>query len=98
MTVAQHVTDFAVWLDEDMTLTPVETRIVRALGLRLGSWLPSALLAEAVYRNLHHPELIAAERASLRTHIWRTRRKLVSSPWQIESRVTHGLYRLVARA
>ena len=89
--------EFMRWLADDLTLTPVETRTVRALGLRFGSWLPTSLLAQAVYRDTHHPDLQAYESASLRTHIWRIRRKLQATPWRIDNRYQHGLYRLVQR-
>ena len=88
----------AEWLDDNATLTPTELRIVRALGLRLGSWLPTQLLANAVYRDESKGDhVIRADMASLRTHIWRIRRKLASTPWRIENRYQHSTYRLVSR-
>ena len=88
---------FAEWLEDDMTLTPVELRIVRALGVRFGSWLSTALLAQAVYRDVSRPDMLKFEAAALRTHIWRIRRKLEATPWRIDNRYPHGVYRLVQR-
>jgi DNA-binding response OmpR family regulator len=87
---------FLTWMDRDTTLTPVERRIMRELGLRLGSWLPVVGIARAVYRDTE-PGLLEADRATLRTHIWRMRHKFAKhgDPWQIENRYPHGLYRLV---
>ena len=88
---------FAEWLADDVSLTPTELRIVRALALRFGTWLPTQLLANAVYRDESKGEhVIRADMASLRTHIWRIRRKLASTPWRIENRYQHGTYRLVS--
>jgi len=90
---------FLEWFDADTTLTPIETRIVRALGLRLGSWVPTTALVRAVYRDTWQRDLLEADKHSLRVHISRIRRKLElnpdQTPWRIENRVQHGLYRLV---
>jgi len=90
---------FIEWFENDTTLTPIETRIVRALGLRLGSWVPTAALVRAVWRDTFHRDLLEADKHSLRVHISRIRRKLElnpdQTPWHIENRVQHGLYRLV---
>jgi DNA-binding response OmpR family regulator len=87
---------FAAWLDNDLTLTPVETRIMHALGSRFGTWLPAVGIVRSVYRDTHHPDLVHCEVATLRTHIWRLRQKLEPTHWRIENRRLWGLYRLVS--
>ena len=87
---------FVTWFNADVTLTPMESRVVRALGLRLGSWVPSTALVRAVYRDTFQRDLLEADKHSLRVHISRIRRKLEPTPWRIENRFMHGLYRLVA--
>ena len=77
---------FAEWLDQDVTLSPIQTRILHTLGSHLGAWVPTATLAHAVYRDEHHDQRIQdANLAALRTHIWRLRQRLLASPWRIES-------------
>lgn len=87
---------FAAWLADDLTLTPTESRIARCLGLRFGTWLPRVAIVRAVYRDTFQRDLLDADLATLRTHIWRLRHKLAPTPWRIENRRLWGLYRLVS--
>lgn len=85
---------FAVWLhDHQHAFTPTEACLLRALGLRCGSWVPKAELAEAMYRSPWR-QVIPSDLETVRTHIWRIRPKLAPH-WRIENRFMHGLYRLV---
>lgn len=85
---------FAEWLEADRSLTPTELRIVRALASRFGTWLPAVAIVRAVYRDTHHGDLVQYEIRSMRMHLVRIRRKLAGTPWRIENRHQHGLYRL----
>ena len=86
---------FDKWLDNDMTLTPTESRVVHVFGSRFGTWVPVQALVRAVYRETFQRDLLECDVHTLRTHISRIRRKLQRTPWRIENRYSHGLYRLV---
>jgi DNA-binding response OmpR family regulator len=86
-----------VWLEQDLSLTPTETRIVEVLGYRLNQWVPAIAIVRAIYRETE-PGLLAANRKTFRTHLWRIRRKLEPTPWRIENRYWHGLYRLIEKS
>jgi DNA-binding response OmpR family regulator len=86
---------FAAWLDEDLTLTPTELRVLRVFGSRFGAWIPARALVRAVYRDTFQRDLLQCDINTIRTHIYRIRAKLHSTPWRIENRSPHGLYRLV---
>lgn len=88
---------FARWLDEELTLTPTELRILHALGYRFGTWCAARSIVRAVWRDTYDQELYSSDLHCLRAHISRIRRKLERSPWRIETRIMHGLYRLVRR-
>jgi DNA-binding response OmpR family regulator len=89
---------FDKWLDDDLTLTPTEFCVVQVLGSRFGAWVPVQALVRAVYRDTFQRDLLECDVHTLRTHISRIRRKLQSTPWRIENRYSHGLYRLVRSA
>lgn len=84
---------FGEWLDQDVTLTPTELRITQVLAVRFGEWVPAQAICRAVYR--HQKQVIPADLASMRTHLYRIRPK-IRPAWRIENRYQHGLYRLVA--
>jgi len=86
---------FDQWLDDDMMLTPTESRVLHVFGSRFGTWVPVQALVRAVYRESFQRDLLECDVHTLRTHISRIRRKLNSTPWRIENRYSHGLYRLV---
>lgn len=96
--VDSSVQNFADWLKADLTLTPTEFRVVDVFGSRFGAWIPAQALVRAVYRDTFQRDLLECDINTIRTHIWRIRRKLQRTPWRIENRYSHGLYRLVRSA
>lgn len=89
---------FAEWLDDDLTLTPTELCVVGVFASRFGAWVPAQVLVRAVYRDTFQSDLLQCDLHTMRTHISRIRRKLQSTPWRIDNRYSHGLYRLVRSA
>lgn len=89
--------DLEYWLEDNLPLTPIETRIMRALAACFGQWMPTETLALLVYQELEPmaPGVLEADTRSLRTHIYRIRPKL-RGRWRIENRYWHACYRLVA--
>ena len=92
------MTDFLDWLVQlellEPHLTPTELRFAGLFGRHLGDWLPRSMLVTML---AHDPEYSLAlyDDGDVRTYVWRLRRKLRDTPWRIQSRPGHGLYRLV---
>lgn len=86
---------FAHWLNDDLTLTPTELRIMLAFNSRFGLWIPARGIVRRAWRDTWQQDLYASDLHTLRAHISRIRRKLEATPWRIQTRHQHGLYRLV---
>lgn len=100
MTVAESLSarsTFWHWLEHDVAFTPIELRTMQALGRYFGEWVSMQQLVEQVYGEPPDSGLFVSDSRSLRTHFWRVRAKLQPTPWRIENRYHHGLYRLVTR-
>ena len=50
-----------------------------------------------MYPHTRELDMLHYDTATLRTHIYRMRPKLAETPWRIENRRGHGMYRLIGR-
>ena len=95
------MSDFGTWLEQlellEPTLSPTELRFAGLLGRHLDSWVPDSALRGQL-RHEPDPDLAFYDGADVRTFIWRLRRKLHPTPWRIQNRPGHRMYRLVHHA
>jgi DNA-binding response OmpR family regulator len=89
------LTTLAEWLEQELTLTPVEMRIVRVLSTAPGEWFRNTAIIRDVWRDEYRDQqLLDCEAHTLRVHLSRIRHKLEPTHWRIENRYRYGWYRL----